>query len=91
MDYTSPRIASAKKSSDVRRISFDLEPEMHEIAIENYIEGLPKRMYRDPNKQYVFWKVDDLTDDQSKSDNTLGSVRARAKAIIMEMRTSSFC
>ena len=84
MDYTSPRIASAKKSSDVRRISFDLEPEVHEIAIENYPEGLPKRMYRDPNKQYVFWKVDDLTDDQSKSDNTLGSVRARAKAIIMD-------
>ena len=51
MDYTSPRIASAKKSSDVRRISFDLEPEVHEIAIENYLEGLPKRMYRDPNQQ----------------------------------------
>ena len=83
-DYTSPRIASAKKSSDVRRISFDLDPEVHEIAIEDYQEGLPKRMYRDPNKQYVFWKVDDLTDDQSKSDNTLGSVRARAKAIIMD-------
>ena len=84
LDYTSPRIASAKKSSDDRRISFELEPEVHEIAIENYQEGLPKRMYRDPNKQYVFWKVDDLTDDQSKSDNTLGSVRARAKAIIMD-------
>ena len=84
MDYTSPRIASAKKSSDVRRISFELEPEVHEIVIENYQEGLPKRTYRDPNKQYVFWKIDDLTDDQSKSDNTLGSVRARAKAIIMD-------
>ena len=92
LDYTSPRIASAKKSSDVRRISFDLEPEVHEIAIENYQEGLPKRMYRDPNKQYVFWKVDDLTDDQSKSDNTLGSVRARAKAIIMDRcGPPSFC
>ena len=84
MDYSSPRIASAKKSSDARRISFDLEPEVHEIAIENYQEGLPKRIYRDPNKHYVFWKIDDLTDDQSKSDNTLGSVRARAKAIIMD-------
>ena len=84
MNYSSPRIASAKKSSDARRISFDLEPEVHEIAIENYQEGLPKRIYRDPNKHYVFWKIDDLTDDQSKSDNTLGSVRARAKAIIMD-------
>ena len=84
MDYSSPRIASAKRSSDARRISFDLEPEVHEIAIENYQEGLPKRIYRDPNKHYVFWKIDDLTDDQSKSDSTLGSVRARAKAIIMD-------
>ena len=86
MDYSSPRIASAKKSSDARRISFDLEPEVHEVVIENYQEGLPKRIYRDPNKQYVFWKIDDLTvtDDQSKSDNTLGSIRARAKAIIMD-------
>ena len=84
MGYSSPRIASAKKSSDARRISFDLEPEVHEIAIENYQEGLPKRIYRDPNKHYVFWKIDDLTDDQSKSDNTLDSVRARAKAIIMD-------
>ena len=57
MDYSSPRIASAKKSSDARRISFDLEPEVHEIAIENYQEGLPKRIYRDPNKHYVFWKM----------------------------------
>ena len=83
MDYSSPRIASAKKSSDIRRISFDLEPEVHKIAIENYQEGLPKRIYRDPNKPYVFRKIDDLTDDQSKSDNILGSVRARARAIIM--------
>ena len=84
MDYSSPRIASAKKSSDARRISFDLEPEVYEIAIENYQEGLPKCIYRDPNKHYVFWKIDDLTDDQSKSDNTLGLIRARAKAIIMD-------
>ena len=83
MDYSSPRIASAKKSSDIRRISFDLEPEVHKIAIENYQEGLPKRIYHDPNKPYVFRKIDDLTDDQSKSDNILGSVRARARAIIM--------
>ena len=80
MDYSSPRIASAKKSSDARRISFDLEPEVHEIAIENYQEGLPKRIYRDPNKHYVFWNIDDLTDDQSKSDNTLGSVRAQGQS-----------
>ena len=33
MDYFSPRIASAKKSSDVRKISFDLEPEIHKISI----------------------------------------------------------
>ena len=84
MDYSSPRIASAKKSSDIRRISFDLEPEVHKIVTENYQEGLPKRTYRDPNKSYVFRKIDELTDDQSKSDNTLGSVRARARAIIMD-------
>ena len=53
------------------------------IVIEDYQEGLPKRIYRDPNKPYVFRKIDDLVDDQSKSDNILGSVRARARAIIM--------
>ena len=31
-----------------------------------------------------FRKIDDLVDDQSKSDNILGSVRARARAIIMD-------
>ena len=61
------------------KISFDLEPEIHKIFIEDYQEGLPKRIYRDPNKPYVFRKIDDLTDDQSKSDNILGSVRARAR------------
>ena len=45
---------------------------------------MPKRIYRDPNKPYVFRKIDDLVDDQSKSDNILGSVRARARAIIMD-------
>ena len=84
MDYSSPRVASAKKSSDVRKISFDLEPEVHKIFIENYQEGMPKRIYRDPNKPYVFRKIDDLVDDQSKSDNILGLVRARARAIIMD-------
>ena len=44
---------------------------------------MPKRIYRDPNKPYVFRKIEDLTDDQSKSDSTLGQTRARAKAIIM--------
>ena len=86
MDYSSPRIASAKKSSDIRKISIDLEPEVHKIFIEDYQEGLPKRIYRDPNKPYVFRKIDDLADDQSKPDNILGSVRARARAIIMDNR-----
>ena len=45
---------------------------------------MPKRIYRDPNKPYIFRKIDDLTDEQSKSDSTLGSTRARARAIIME-------
>ena len=83
MDYSSPRVASAK-SSDFRRISFDMEPEVHKIFIENYQEGMPKRIYRDPNKPYVFRKIDDLVDDQSKSDSILGLVRARARAIIMD-------
>ena len=82
-DYSSPRIASAKKSSDVRKITFDLEPEIHKIPIKDYPEGMPKRIYRDPNKPCVFRKIEDLTDDQSKSDSTLGQTRARAKAIIM--------
>ena len=82
-DYSSPRIASAKKSSDLRKITFDLEPEIHKIPIKDYPEGMPKRIYRDPNKPYVFRKIEDLTDDQSKSDSTLGQTRARAKAIIM--------
>ena len=84
MDYSSPRVASAKKSSDVRKITFDLEPEVHKIPIKDYPEGMPKRIYRDPNKPYIFRKIDDLVDDQSKSDNTLGSTRARARAIIMD-------
>ena len=32
---------------------------------------MPKRIYRDPNKPYVLRKIEDLTDDQSKSDSTL--------------------
>ena len=73
MDYSSPRVASAKKSSDIRKISFDLEPEVHKMFIEDYQEGMPKRIYRDPNKPYVLRKIDDLLDDQSKSDNILSS------------------
>ena len=84
MDYSSPRVASAKKSSDIRKISFDLEPEVHKIFIDDYQEGMPKPIYRDPNKPYIFRKIEDLVDDQSKSDNILGSVRARVKAIIMD-------
>ena len=71
MDYSSPRVASAKKSSDIRKISFDLEPEVHKIFIEDYPGGMPKRIYRDPNKPYIFRKIDDLVDDQSKSDTFL--------------------
>ena len=44
----------------------------------------PNELYRDPNKPYVFMKTEDLTDDQSKSDSTLGQTRARARAIIMD-------
>ena len=83
-DYSSPRVASAKKSSDVRKITFDLEPEIHKIPTKDYPEGMPKRIHRDPNKPYIFRKIDDLVDDQSKSDNILGSTRARARAIIMD-------
>ena len=83
-EYSSSRVASAKKSSDVRRITFDLEPEVHEIFIKDYPEDMPKRIHRDPNKPYVFRKIDDLTDEQSKSDSTLRSTRARARAIIMD-------
>ena len=84
MDYSSPRVASAKKSSDVRKITFDLEPEVRKIFIKDYPEGMPKRIYGDPNKPYIFRKIDDLVDDQSKSDSTLGLTRARARAIIMD-------
>ena len=45
MDYSSPRVASAKKSPDVRKITFDLEPEMHKVLIKDYPEGMPKRIY----------------------------------------------
>ena len=83
--YSSPRVASAKKSSDNRRISFDMDPEMYMVEIDEYREGMPKRIHRDPNKPYVFHRTEDLTDEQSKSDNALGLVRARARAIIMDM------
>ena len=91
MDYSSPRVASAKKSSDVRKITFDLEPEVHKIPIKDYPEGLPKRIYRDSNKPYILRKIDDLIDDQSKSDNTLGSTRARARAINGQLWIPSRC
>ena len=58
---------------------------MHKIFIKDYPEGMPKRIYRDPNKPYIFRKIDDLVDDQSKSDNILGLTRARARAIIMDI------
>ena len=83
-EYSSARVASAKKSSDVCKITFDLEPEVHKIFIKGYPEGMPKRIYRDPNKPYIFREIDDLIDEQSKSDSTLGSTRARARAIIMD-------
>ena len=44
MGYTSSRVASAKRSSDSRRISFDMDPEVHKVCIEDYQDGLPKRM-----------------------------------------------
>ena len=36
-DYSSPRVASAKKSSDVRKITFDMEPE----SPQDSYQGLP--------------------------------------------------
>ena len=84
MEYPSSRVANAKKSSDVRKITFDLESEVHKIFIKDYPKGMPKRIYRDPNKPYVFRKINDLVDDQSKSDSTLGLTRARARAIIID-------
>ena len=83
MDYISPRVASAR-SHDCRKISFDMEPDVHKIFIKDYPEGMQKRIYRDPNKPYIFRRIEDLTDDQSKSDSALGLVRARARAIIMD-------
>ena len=83
MDYVSPRVASAK-STDGRKISFDMEPEVHKIFIKDYPSGMPKRIYHDPNKPYIYRRFEDLTDDQSKSDSALGLVRARARAIIMD-------
>ena len=53
MGYTFPRIASAKKSSDYRRISFDMNPDMHKIYIEDYQEGMPNRIHRESNKPNV--------------------------------------
>ena len=60
IDYTSPRVASAK-SSDGRKISFDMEPEVHKIFIKDYQEGMPKRIQGDPNKPYVYRRIEDLT------------------------------
>ena len=65
MGYTSSRVASAKKSSDCRRISFDMEPGVHKVVIEDYQEGMPKRIHRDPSKPCVFRRLQDLVDDQS--------------------------
>ena len=83
MDYVSSRVASAK-SSDSRKISFDMEPEVHKVFIKDYQDGMPKRLHRDPNKPYVYRRIEDLTDDQPKSDSALGLVRARARAIIRD-------
>ena len=53
MDYPCQRVASAKKSSDSRRISFDMDPE-YKVEFEEYQDGMPKRIHRDPNKPFVF-------------------------------------
>ena len=60
---------------------------MLEIEIDEYRdrEGMPKRIHRDPNKPYVYRRSEDLNDEQPKSDNVLGLVRARAKAIIIDV------
>ena len=61
-----------------------MDPEVHKIYVEEYQEGMPKRIHRDPNKPYVFRIIKDLLDNQFKSDSALGLVRARARAIIMD-------
>ena len=70
-EYSSTRVASAKRFSDVRVITFDDEPEIHKIFIKDYPEGMPKRIRRDPNKPYVFRRIEDMTDEQSRSDSVL--------------------
>eukprot|EP00435_Cladocopium_sp_Y103_P009243 s4856_g2.t1 len=42
-------------------------------------------MYRDPMKPYKHYKVEDLTDEQSRTNNIIGQIHARAKNIIMDM------
>ena len=54
MGYSSPRVASAKKSSDSRRISFDMDPEVYEVETEDYQDGMLKRIHRGPKKPCVF-------------------------------------
>ena len=82
---SSPRIASAKKSSDDRRISLDMDPDMYVVEIDEYREGMPKRIYRDPNKPYVCLRTEEPTDEQSRSDNNTLGLR-RARAIIMDIQ-----
>ena len=40
--YSSPRVACAKKSSDIRRISFDMDPEMYVVEIDEHAKGCPR-------------------------------------------------
>ena len=42
------------------------------LIIKDYQEGMPKRIHRDPNKPYIFRRIEDLLYDQSKSDCALG-------------------
>ena len=51
--YFSLRAASAKKSSDNRRISFDMDPEMYMVEIDECREGMPEmrtQMMSNPNQ-----------------------------------------
>ena len=79
------RAASAENSPDIRKLSFDMDPEVIEIQYDKYDGSKPKRMYRDPTKPYCIARLKTSWVNMSRMNNLIGRVPARAKAIIIDM------
>ena len=67
------RTASAKKSSDERKISCDMDPGCTRLRRTSTVMECPRRIFQDPNKPYKVFKTKVFfdTDDLFESDMLL--------------------